>query len=66
MSRKVGDGATTLFWYDRWLRDIPLCQRFSRLFDLAENKLITVATVFSLGKEEGVRSGSGGGVGSRV
>jgi hypothetical protein len=35
---KVGDWAATLFWYDRWLRKVPLCQRFSRLFDLAENK----------------------------
>jgi hypothetical protein len=56
----VGDGAVTLFWYDRWLGEVPLCQRFSRLFDLAENKSHTVATMFSLGWEEGVMLGSGG------
>jgi len=58
---KVGDGAGTFFWYDRWLGGIPLCRCFSRLFDLVENKSIMVATLFSLGWEEGVRRGSGGG-----
>lgn len=53
MSRKVGDGTNTLFWYDRWLGDVPLCRRFSRLFELAVNKLSTMANVFSLGWEEG-------------
>jgi len=61
VSRKVGDGENTFFWYDRWLGEVPLCRRFSRLFDLADNKLITVATMFSLGWEEGVRRGSDGG-----
>jgi hypothetical protein len=28
---------------------VPFCQRFRRLFDLAENKLHSVATMFSLG-----------------
>ena len=59
VSKKVGNGADTFFWYDRWLGGIPLCQRFSRLFDLAKNKSITVATSFSLGWEEGVRRGTG-------
>lgn len=57
----MGDGADTFFWYDRWIGDVPLCQHFGRLFDLAENKSISVATLFSLGWEEGVRRGSGGG-----
>ena len=26
--RRVGDGADTLFWYDRWLGDVPFCVRF--------------------------------------
>jgi len=69
----VGDGANTFLWYDRWLGEVPLCQRFSRLFDLAENKSLSVATMFSLGWEEGVRCGReeevvdvGRGVGSKV
>ena len=63
VSRKMGDGVDTLFWYDRWLGEVPLCQRFSRKFDLAENKLHSVATMFSLGWEERVWRGSGGGCG---
>lgn len=51
--RRVGDGADTLFWSHRWIGDSPLCVRFPRLFDLAENKTITVATLFSLGLEQG-------------
>ena len=49
--RKVGDGAATLFWSHRWLGETPLCVRFPRLFDLAENKSIFVATLFSRGLE---------------
>jgi len=59
--RKVGDGATTSFWLDRWVGDVPLSRRFSLLFNLAENKLATVAFMFSLGWEEGVERGSGRG-----
>ena len=47
--RKLGDGAETLFWSHRWIDGVPLSVRFSRLFDLAENKIITVANFFSLG-----------------
>jgi len=51
VSWKVGDGATTSFWLDQWVGDVPLCRRFSRLFNLAKNKLATVASMFSLGWE---------------
>lgn len=47
--RKVGDGAETFFWSHRWIGGILLSVRFRRLFDLAENKTITVANFFSLG-----------------
>jgi hypothetical protein len=47
--RRVGDGAETLFWLHRWIGDTPLCVRFRRLFDLAENKTISVANLFSSG-----------------
>jgi hypothetical protein len=33
--RKVGDEIDTLFWTDPWLGGLSLCERFSRLFDLA-------------------------------
>jgi len=55
----VGDGAGTYFWYDRWLGSVPFCMWFNRLFKLAENKSSSVALMFSLGWEEGVRRGSG-------
>jgi len=49
VSKKVGDGSDTLFWYDKWLGSIPLYVRYRQLFDLYENKSITVANLFSLG-----------------
>jgi len=53
VTKKVGDGTDTLFWFDRWLGSVPLCVRYRRLFELYENKSITVAELFSLGVEEG-------------
>ena len=50
---KVGDGVDTLFWYDRQFGLASFCVRFRRLFELAENKSITVANLFSLGVEQG-------------
>ncbi|GAU17681.1 hypothetical protein TSUD_07430 [Trifolium subterraneum] len=37
------------FLDDPWVGGIPLCERFGRLFVLAETKLRTVAEMFSLG-----------------
>jgi hypothetical protein len=51
--RRVGDGAETLFWSHRWIVGSPLCKRFPCLFDLAENKTITVASLFSMGMDQG-------------
>lgn len=53
MSWKVGDGETTFFWLDQWVGDVLLCRHFSRLFNLAENKLASVASMCSLGWEVG-------------
>ena len=65
VTRKVGDGSNTLFWYDRWVGDVPLCRQFSRLFDLSLNKLATVAEMFFLGWEVGEQHGvRGDGCGS--
>ena len=49
VSKRVGDGSSTFFWHDRWLGDVPFRTRFSRLFDLATNKLCTVAEMSALG-----------------
>jgi hypothetical protein len=53
VTRKVEDGSDTLFWFDPWLGGIPLCERFGRLFNLAETKSSTVAKMYSLGWEVG-------------
>jgi hypothetical protein len=45
----VGDGSDTYFWTDPWVEGIRLCERFERLFDLAETKSHSVAEMFSLG-----------------
>lgn len=60
VSRKVGNGASTYFWYDRWLGDVPLRTRFSRLFDLANNKLSMVADFLILGGRMEEGRGTGG------
>ncbi|MCI16836.1 putative non-LTR retroelement reverse transcriptase related protein, partial [Trifolium medium] len=44
-----GDESDTFFWIDHWVDETPLCERFGRLFDLAENKSASVAEMFSLG-----------------
>ncbi|KEH30065.1 hypothetical protein MTR_4g060705 [Medicago truncatula] len=49
--RKVGDGSNTLFWEDAWLLDVPLAVSFSRLFELSENKNVTVREMCLLGWE---------------
>ncbi|GAU15917.1 hypothetical protein TSUD_41400 [Trifolium subterraneum] len=48
ITKKVGDGSDTFFWTDPWVAGTPLCERFGRLFDLAENKSVSVAKMFSL------------------
>jgi hypothetical protein len=53
MFRRVGNGRNTLFWTDRWVGDVPLCRRFSRLFDLTLTKSSTVADMYYLGWEVG-------------
>jgi hypothetical protein len=53
VAKKVGDGSGTFFWTDPWLGGVPLCERFGRLFDLAENKSSLVAEMFQSGWEGG-------------
>jgi len=47
--RKVGNDVHTLFWTDRWVGEVPLRARFSRLFLLSDFKGKMVAEMFSLG-----------------
>jgi len=49
--RLVGDGRTTLFWFDYWVGGIPSRIKFPRLFDLAINKECTVEEMARLGWE---------------
>ncbi|GAU24253.1 hypothetical protein TSUD_23900, partial [Trifolium subterraneum] len=49
VAKRVGDGSDTFFWTDPWVGEIPLCERFGRLFELAETKMCTVAEMCSLG-----------------
>ncbi|GAU34960.1 hypothetical protein TSUD_312910 [Trifolium subterraneum] len=51
--KKVGNRAETFFWTNPWLGGSPLCERFGRLFGLAENKSCSVAEMFSMGWEVG-------------
>ena len=41
--RVMGDGRDTYFWTDSWVGGVPLRVRFSRLFELAENRWMMVA-----------------------
>ncbi|GAU48381.1 hypothetical protein TSUD_118070, partial [Trifolium subterraneum] len=60
VSKRVGDGSDTFFWTDPWVEEIHLCERFGRLFDLAQNKWQTVAEMSSLGWGWIGKRGSGG------
>jgi len=50
---KLDNGSQALFWMDRWLDEVPLQVWFPHLFDLSENKWLTVAQMFDLGWDEG-------------
>ncbi|MCI29210.1 receptor-like kinase [Trifolium medium] len=49
ISKKLGDGSNTFSWTDPWLDEIPLCERYGRLFDLAETKSVSVTEMSLLG-----------------
>jgi len=42
-------GRICFFWTDRWLGDLSMRERFKGLFELVENKWLTVAYMFALG-----------------
>jgi hypothetical protein len=44
--KRVRDGALTSFWCEKWVGDLPLKNRFPRIFSISNQQ---TATVFSLG-----------------
>jgi len=61
LRRIMGNGSGTFFWTNNWVRGIPLGVRFSRLFELTENRWGPVMEMSKLGWGEGERRGGGGG-----
>jgi len=53
VSKKLGDGSDTLFWFDKWEESTTLCVRYPPLFALSENKFITMVNLFARGFEQG-------------
>jgi hypothetical protein len=45
--RKMGNGLKTSFWRDKWAGDIPLKDRFPRLFSISNQKDAVVAAVYN-------------------
>ncbi|XP_073362095.1 uncharacterized protein [Aegilops tauschii subsp. strangulata] len=41
-SISVGTGSSTLFWFDRWISDLPLAARFPELFAIAVDPPVSV------------------------
>jgi hypothetical protein len=45
ISRKVGNGARTRFWSDRWFGFVPLCVSYPRLFSIFTQKETSIGEV---------------------
>ena len=52
----MGDSIGTLFWFDHWIGEKPLRFKYPRLFELAVNKMCTVADMEREGWEDGGRA----------
>jgi len=51
ITREVGDERSNLFWKDSWLDGSSLNISFKGLFELFDDKLITVADMHALGRD---------------
>ncbi|GAU13185.1 hypothetical protein TSUD_179280 [Trifolium subterraneum] len=49
LGERWGMGPTLFFWTDPWMDGIPLCERYGRLYELADNKSVMVDEMCSLG-----------------
>jgi hypothetical protein len=49
ISRKISNSKQKSFWKDKWLNEIPLTIRFSRLFDLIVDKNILMMYMYIKG-----------------
>jgi hypothetical protein len=49
--KKVGNGALTSFWKDKWIGDAPLKNLFPRLFAISNQKEASVADIWNSGEE---------------
>jgi len=47
--RVIGGGGATYFWTNNWVGGVPLRVRFPRLFDLSDDKGVTVEVMVSRG-----------------
>ena len=43
----VGDGSTTRFWEDIWMGDASLAQQYPSLYNIVQQKNVTVANVLA-------------------
>jgi hypothetical protein len=44
---KIGDGSNTMFWEDIWLDDTSLAQQYSSLYNILQQKNVTIANELS-------------------
>jgi hypothetical protein len=44
---KIGNGEDTRFWEDSWLGDVPLARQYPSLYNIAQRKQVSVASVMS-------------------
>jgi hypothetical protein len=54
---KIQSGETVLFWLDRWSKDGPLCTKQPILFELCDEKEITVKKFIELGCDLNLEDG---------
>jgi hypothetical protein len=52
VSKKMGNGAQTNFWAEKWIGEIPLKDLFPRLFSISRQKEATVAEIWDPGSED--------------
>ncbi|GAB4830021.1 hypothetical protein Ancab_019665, partial [Ancistrocladus abbreviatus] len=50
LKRILGNGRNTLFWTNNWTKDTVLSQKLKRLFNVAQDKELTVA---EMGEQHG-------------